>query len=102
MGEVTSVVTGEVTGPVRDWRDDRAAVVGYLCRVNGTASAARVALYADAFLEYRLAQANIREHGPVVLHPRTGAPIDNPLLKVRDRARAALQKQHMRSDELWA
>ncbi len=73
-----------------DWRDDRAQVVDYLRHKNEGASLQAVALYADAFGEYRAAMANIREHGAVVFHPRTGAPIDNPFLRVRDAARKAL------------
>jgi len=42
--------------------------------------------YTDAYLEYREASKNIDEHGAMVLHPRTSNPIENPYLKVRDRA----------------
>lgn len=41
-------------------------------------------LYAVAFLEYEAAQDNIGRLGAVVSNPRTGVPIDNPFLKVRD------------------
>lgn len=50
------------------------------------------ALYADAFLEYREASDNIRLHGAMVLHPRTANPIENPYLKIRDRAFLRLRK----------
>lgn len=46
----------------------------------------RVCMYADAFVEYQEAQANIEEHGAIVLHPRTGAPIPNPYSDVKARA----------------
>lgn len=90
------------------WRDDRAEVIAYLRRENPSASLQAVALYADAYAEYRAAMANIREHGAVVFHPRSGAPVDNPFLKVRDNARKALGEfakpgpSRMRVvDELW-
>lgn len=47
--------------------------------------------YADAFIEYRDASANIDEHGAIVQHPRTSNPIENPYLQVRDRALKKLQ-----------
>lgn len=43
-------------------------------------------MYADAFLEYQKATANISEHGVIISHPRTGNPVDNPYLRIRDRA----------------
>ena len=49
------------------------------------------AMYADAYLEYREASANISEQGAMVLHPRTANPIENPYLKIRDRAQAKLR-----------
>lgn len=49
-------------------------------------------LYADAFCEYHEAMENIRRNGAVCANPRTGAPIDNPYLKVRDRARLQLRR----------
>lgn len=58
-------------------------------------------LYADAFLEYEAAQANIAEFGTIVFHPRTGAPIENPYCKIRDRAGAVLAKLKLRADPLW-
>ena len=59
-------------------------------------------MYADAFMEYRTASENIREHGAMVLHPRTGSPIENPYLAIRDRARTALQRMRVpKADFLW-
>lgn len=62
-------------------------------------------VYANAFAEYQEAMANIRSTGAVVANPRTGAPIDNPFLKVRDRAEEKLTKLGRRvkgSAGLWA
>lgn len=44
------------------------------------------ALYAEAYTEYHQAAAHIAEHGAIVQHPRTGTPMENPYLPVRDRA----------------
>ena len=49
------------------------------------------AQYADAYLEYREASANIGTQGAMVLHPRTSNRIENPYLKIRDRALSKLQ-----------
>lgn len=54
--------------------------------VEAGASRDRAVQYCEAFLEYRTAAANIAEHGAIVQHPRTGNPIENPYLAVRDRA----------------
>ena len=58
--------------------------------------------YADAFLEYREATRNIDEHGAIVQHPRTGNPIENPYLVVRDRALKKLQAMgQVKAECLW-
>jgi len=41
-------------------------------------------VFADALTIYREAISNIKANGAIVAHPRTGAPIDNPYLKVQD------------------
>jgi len=87
---------------IKTWRDDRAAVIAELLKAAPKTRADKVAMYADAYADYRTAQANIEEHGPVVLHPRTSAPIDNPYLKIRDAARKALLSMHLRADALWS
>lgn len=70
---------------------------------NPKASVQTLRLTAEAFVEYRTAQANISEHGTIVFHPRTGAPIENPYLKIRDRARDSVLKLGARisTDCLW-
>jgi len=81
----------------------RAEIVSILSTDNPGARADDVAMYADAFLDYREASANIRQHGNIVLHPRTGAPIENPYLKVKAQASRALQAiRRLRNvDRLW-
>lgn len=61
-------------------------------------------IYAHTFCEYVEAMENIQANGAVVANPRTGAPIDNPFLKVRDRAEDKLVKLSRRvkgADSLW-
>lgn len=60
-------------------------------------------LYASAYCEFKEADANISEHGAVCANPRTGAPIPNPYLAVRDRAEAKLAKmsRRIKSAGLW-
>ncbi len=58
--------------------------------------------YSDAFMEYMNATRNIDEFGVIVKHPRTGNPIENPYLAIRDRALKKLQAMEMvRADFLW-
>jgi phage terminase small subunit len=64
----------------------------------------RAVLYADAFLEYREAQQNIEKNGSIVADPRTGAPVSNPYLTIRDKAFARLEQMHkcgVNADALW-
>ena len=70
---------------------------------NRAAPEGKLRIYADAFTDYALAQKNIDENGAVCAHPKTGSPIDNPYLKVRDRAAKALQDKNVRlkTDALW-
>lgn len=58
--------------------------------------------YADLFMEYQEAQRNIATNGTIVLHPRTGVPIENPYLRIRDKALSNLQRMTaVKADWLW-
>jgi hypothetical protein len=58
--------------------------------------------YADAFVEYQEATKNIDENGSIVLHPRTGNPIENPYLVIRDRALKRMQSlRQVKATDLW-
>jgi phage terminase small subunit len=79
---------------------DRAAIVAGL--VERGALRDRACLYADAYLEYVEASDNIATQGAMVLHPRTANPIENPYLKIRDRALAKLRSwRGMPAEWLW-
>lgn len=59
-------------------------------------------MYADIYLEYTKASANIEEHGLIVSHPRTGNPIENPYLVLRDRAyKKLLENRNVKAEVLW-
>lgn len=79
------------------------AVVARLRTDNKSAPLAEITIYATAFLEWCEAAANIREHGTVVAHPRTAAPIDNPYLKVRAAAERTMAgcRRVNKTDPLW-
>lgn len=70
---------------------------------NPAAPEGDLVMYATALLEWRAASANIASHGTIVAHPRTGAPIDNPYLRVRAAAMATMQKlvRVKRTNRLW-
>jgi len=58
-------------------------------------------VFADALLLYRAAAKHVREHGAIVAHPRTGAPMENPYLKVQSTQGIVLAKMgKMRSDRV--
>lgn len=70
-------------------RDD---VVAILRRDNPAARSDDVAMYADCFLDYKEAADNIAKNGNIVMHPRTGTPIENPYIKVKASAMNQLRK----------
>ncbi len=62
----------------------------------------RSVYYADAYVEYQEATKNIEEHGTIVQHPRTGNPIENPYLAIRDRAlKKLLSIRGVNTEGLW-
>lgn len=70
----------------------RDEVLGILRRDNPAAGSDLVVMYADCFLDYREAAENIAKNGNIVAHPRTGAPIENPYIKVKSAAMGQLLK----------
>lgn len=90
MGKVTALDTVE-------------QIVAALTPDNPFADRGALTMYANAYLTYRLATANIAEHGVIVAHPRTGSPIENPYLKVQTSQLKIMQGlgQVRKSDALW-
>jgi len=74
-----------------------------LQRWNDDAAIADIAMYADAYMDYQEAIENIRKNGNIVLHPRTGAPVDNPYAAVKKRAIDTMRKFRsiFAPQELW-
>lgn len=79
----------------------RAQVVEALRAQNPGTRDDRLFVYTDALLEYAAAQANISEHGTIVSHPRTGAPIVNPYIEIRNVAAKTMLSLRLRSAGLW-
>ena len=70
--------------------------------VNDGSPRDQATLYADWYLEYQEACANIREHGIIVSHPRTANPIVNPYVQIRDNAAKKLAAmRRIKADFLW-
>lgn len=62
----------------------------------------RAVMYADAFEEYRVASENIAKNGLIVSHPRTGAPMTNPYVPLRDAALKKLGRMYnVKAEFLW-
>ena len=79
----------------------RETVINTLKAKNPSAKFEKIAMYADAFMDYAVAADNIRDQGPLVAHPKTGAPIENPYLKIRTAMSASLQKLKLNAGDLW-
>lgn len=73
-----------------------------LTKDNPTVSVSLIAIYSDALRIYIEASNNIREQGAIVAHPRTGAPIENPYLKIQTAKGEVLAKMGniIRSDRV--
>lgn len=52
-------------------------------------------VFLNALTAYREATANLKKNGTIVLHPRTGQPLENPYLKVQTQMGAVLSKMRM-------
>lgn len=77
-------------------------ILDILTPLNRSTQPMQLSMFADLFLEYRAAMANIAEHGSVVLHPRTGEPCPNPYLPIRDKAMANLLKFRLKTpSSMW-
>lgn len=82
---------------------NKTAVIELLKKQNPKAKLAEIAMYADAYMDYMAAQRNIDAHGSIVFHPRTGAPIDNPYLRVREKSGATMRSlKFIKADAVWA
>ena len=80
----------------------RPEIVAILQRDNPRARQAVVSLYADAFLTYQEATADLAQYGAIVQHPRTGQPMPNPYPSLQAAARTVLQKLAIyKTDALW-
>ena len=76
-------------------------ILAELTRENPKANAVDLRVYADALATYREAAENIDRNGAIVQHPRTGAPIENPYLKIRTSAGATLTKlRHIKTKSI--
>jgi phage terminase small subunit len=79
----------------------RELAVKILEEQNRSASREKIIMYADAYMDYMEAQRNIKENGALVTHPKTGAPFDNPYLKIRQQMATAIGALRLKSDPLW-
>ena len=81
----------------------REEIIAALVAANPEGRLDRITIYADSMRDYLEAAKNIAAHGNLVAHPRTGAPIDNPYIKIKARAIAILNKigRGLKTDALW-
>lgn len=83
---------------------EKPEVLASLEQANPETPRARLIFYADCFCEYAEATDNIERNGVIVANPRTGAPMQNPYLSVREKAMAKLKPmmKNIKGDALWA
>ena len=82
----------------------RESALSILERDNPAFRRSTLTMYADAFVDYQEAESNISKNGAIVAHPRTGTPIDNPYLRVRNQAARVMAGKpfaNLRSEVLW-
>ena len=81
----------------------KAEVVEVLRRSNPAGKEQSVQMYAQSFMEYVEAVANVEANGTVCAHPRTGQPMDNPYCKVKAAAMSSMGKmlKQLDTDPLW-
>jgi phage terminase small subunit len=72
-----------------------------LTKDNPRASSIEIQIYADALRTYNEAAQNVLKNGAICSHPRTGAPIENPYLKIRAQQAAIIGKMaRIKSDRV--
>ena len=76
-------------------------VLSVLKQDNPTAVLSTMIAYRNLFVEYITAQRNIAANGSMVAHPKTGEPITNPYVKIRDGAHDRMVKIRLKTDRLW-
>ena len=77
-------------------------VIQKLRQLNPALAMSQIVMYTNLYLDYTTAQKNIDENGSMVMRPKTGEPIENPYLKIRDKAFNNLQKIRIKADYLWS
>jgi hypothetical protein len=78
----------------------RADAIKKLAKLNPRMSPDKIRIYVDAMLTYQEASRNIEQCGAVTAHPRTGAPLENPYLKIRAAAGKTLAAFHVQTGDL--
>lgn len=76
-------------------------IAAELAADNPRASAMSIRIYADAMRTYHEAATNVLKNGAICQHPRTGAPLENPYLKIVAQQAVILGKMpKMKSDRV--
>lgn len=70
---------------------------------NPRATKVVLAMLADALRVYVEAADNVRRHGAIVSHPRTGAPLENPYLKIMQaQSKTVAQAHGIKADRVFS
>lgn len=76
-------------------------IIKELKKDNKNAREIDLKIFANALLIYTEATANINQNGAICRHPRTGAPMENPYLKIQATQGGILSKmRNIKSDRV--
>ena len=80
---------------------DKIDVVFELLKDNPETRITDVHIIADALDTYEEASDNVRRNGAIVAHPRTGAPMENPYVKIANsKAVVLLKRRQVQTDRV--
>lgn len=75
-------------------------IIAELKLLNRSMTDLQLTLYAQTLKLYAEAKENLDKNGTICLHPRTGAPIENPYLKIHNQQLLTLKKfNHVKTNE---
>ena len=75
-------------------------IANELAKDNPAARVIHLQVFAGAMATYREAARNVKANGAIVMHPRTGAPIENPYLRIAESSSRILCKMRIQSDRV--
>ena len=79
-----------------------ALTVSELAELNPCIHPDVITVFVDALTVYREASENILKNGAVTGHPKTGAPITNPYMPIREKASKSICRFHRDNPQFYS